>query len=90
MDQLLCNVTLYIYISVLVKDRFYVDFVYGISSPTNISFLYNLPSTTWTTVCVINKSELKKTVYWSPSPRVRVPAMQAKTLNLFQNNSHGQ
>ena len=34
MDQLLCNVMLYIYISVLVKDRFYVYFVYGISSPT--------------------------------------------------------
>ena len=30
----LCNVMLYIYISVLVKDRFYVYFVYGISSPT--------------------------------------------------------
>ena len=34
MDQLLCNVMLCIYISVLVKDRFYVYFVYGISSPT--------------------------------------------------------
>ena len=34
MDQLLCNVMLYIYISVLVKDRLYVYFVYGISTPT--------------------------------------------------------
>ena len=30
----LCNVMLYIYTSVLVKDHFYMYFVYGISSPT--------------------------------------------------------